>query len=130
MRRIRNVPATFKAVQDQINTGIRQTRRFGRDGNVDASDFLTLGGQLVFVAEVGDVYRTPESVPNARLKLINDNGTESNLLIRSLQNALVKDETGRRVTEAEAGPLFADAAEEDDWTMALSMSRGASPICR
>lgn len=104
----------FKAVQDQIKTGIRQTRRFGRDGSVEAGDFFILGGQLVYVAHVGEVYRTPEGAPNARLRLIYHNGTESNLLIRSLQNALYKDETGRRVTDADAGPLFAATAEEGE----------------
>lgn len=104
----------FKTVTDQIRTGIRQTRRFGRDGSVDAGDFFILGGQLVFVAKVGEVYRTPEGAPNARLRAIYDNGTESNLLIRSLQNALYKDETGRRVTEPNAGPLFAAEAEDGE----------------
>lgn len=104
----------FKAVQEHIRTGIRQTRRFGRDGSVDTGDFFILGGQIVFVASVGEVYRTPEGAPNARLRLIYDNGTESNLLIRSLQNALYKDETGRRVTEPNAGPLFAAEAEDGE----------------
>jgi len=104
----------FKVVQEQIRAGIRQTRRFGRDGSVDTGDFFILGGQIVFVADVGAVYRTPEGAPNARLRLIYDNGTESNLLIRSLQNALYKDEAGRRVTETDAGPLFAATAEEGE----------------
>ncbi len=104
----------LKAVQDHIRTGIRQTRRFGRDGSVSAGDFFILSGQLVFIAEVGEVYRTPEGAPNARLRAIFDNGTESNLLIRSLQNALYKDERGRRVTEPDTGPLFAAAAEEGE----------------
>jgi hypothetical protein len=104
----------FKAVQEQIRTGVRQTRRFGRDGSVTAGDFFILGGQLVFIAEVGEIYRTEIGAPNARLRVIYDNATESNLLIRSLQNALYKDDTGRRVTEPDAGPLFAAAAEEGD----------------
>jgi len=104
----------FSAVHDQIRTGIRQTRRFGRDGSVTAGDFFVLGGQLVFVAEVGEIYRTEVGAPNARLRVIYDNGTESNLLIRSLQNALYKDDTGRRVTEPDAGPLFAATANEGE----------------
>lgn len=39
--------------------------------------------------------------------MIFDNGTESNLLMRSLQRALHKDEAGRRITDPTAGPLFA-----------------------
>jgi T5orf172 domain len=46
--------------------------------------------------------------------VIFDNGTESNLLRRSLQRALYKDEAGRRVTDPEAGPLFSDTAQDDD----------------
>jgi hypothetical protein len=42
------------------------------------------------------------------------NGTESNLLRRSLQRALYKDDTGRRLTDPEMGPLFGDAPEPDD----------------
>ena len=106
--------ALFTTVQEQIKSGLRQTRRFGRDGSVETGDFFILGGQLVYVAHVGEVYRTPEGAPNARLRLIYDNGTESNLLIRSLQNALYKDEAGRRVTDMDAGPLFAATAEEGD----------------
>lgn len=104
----------FKAVQDEIKGGIRETRRFGKDAIIEVRDFFILGGQLVYVAEMGDVYRTPEGAPNARLRVIYSNGTESNLLIRSLQNALYKDETARRVTEADAGPLFAAHAQEGD----------------
>jgi hypothetical protein len=104
----------FAAVQEQIRSGTRQTRRFGRDGSVTAGDFFVLGGQLVFIADVGEIYRTEIGAPNARLRVIYDNGTESNLLIRSLQNALYKDDTGRRVTEPDAGPLFAATAEEGD----------------
>lgn len=104
----------FKAVQDQIRTGIRRTGRFAAMNNhVRAGDFFILGGQMVYIADMGPVTSTPEG-PNARLRAIFDNGTESNLLLRSLQNALYKDENGRRVTDADAGPLFAAAAEEGE----------------
>jgi hypothetical protein len=48
------------------------------------------------------------------LRVVYSNGTESNLLRRSLQRALYKDEAGRRITEAAAGPLFAGESEDDD----------------
>ncbi len=51
---------------------------------------------------------------DARLRVIFDNGTESNLLMRSFQKALQQDTTGRRVTELSAGPLFADQTENGD----------------
>jgi hypothetical protein len=104
----------FQAIQDQIRTGVRQTGRFAATNNhVRAGDFFILGGQMVYIADMGPVTSTPEG-PNARLRAIFNNGTESNLLLRSLQNALYKDEAGRRVTEPDAGPLFAAAAEEGE----------------
>jgi hypothetical protein len=51
---------------------------------------------------------------NARLRVIYSNGTESNLLLRSLQRALYKDDTGRRLTDLDIGPLFGDELESDD----------------
>ena len=51
---------------------------------------------------------------DARLRVIFDNGTESNLLMRSLQKALQQDPAGRRIVESSAGPLFADQSEEGD----------------
>lgn len=51
---------------------------------------------------------------DARLRVVFDNGTESNLLMRSFQKALQQDPAGRRIVEPSAGPLFADQSEEGD----------------
>jgi len=69
---------------------------------------------LVFVAEVGEEIKASYGANDARLRVIFDNGTESNLLRRSLQRALYKDEAGRRVTDPDLGPLFKDKADVDD----------------
>jgi len=106
----------FKAVQEQLKNGVRRTIPFAAQNNhVRTGDFFILGGQLVYIADMGEITSTPEG-PNARLRAIFANGTESNMLMRSLQNALYKDEAGRRVTEVDAGPLFAAAAEEGELT--------------
>ena len=67
-----------------------------------------VGGQKAYVAEMGEVFTNAQGRTDARLRVIFDNGTESNLLMRSLQRALHKDEAGRRITDPVAGPLFAD----------------------
>jgi hypothetical protein len=104
----------FNVIQDQIRSGSRQTGRFATTSNhVHVGDFFILGGQLVFIADMEPVTSTPEG-PNARLRAIFANGTESNLLLRSLQNALYKDDAGRRVTEPDDGPLFAAEALEGE----------------
>lgn len=104
----------FQAVQEQLESGLRRTTPFATTNNrVRKGDFFILGGQMVYVADMGEVTPTSEG-PNARLRAIFNNGTESNMLMRSLQNALYKDEAGRRVSEVDAGPLFAAAAEEGE----------------
>ena len=65
---------------------------------------------------MGEMYSNPQGRTDARLRVIFDNGTESNLLMRSLQRALHKDEAGRRITDPTAGPLFAGESSEGDET--------------
>lgn len=104
----------FKAVQEQLQVGVRKTMPFATANNhVRKGDFFILGGQMVYIADMGEITPTSEG-PNARLRAIFANGTESNMLMRSLQNALYKDEAGRRVTDTDAGPLFAAEAEEGE----------------
>jgi len=109
----------FEKVQAELKSGIRSTRKFVKDtglskAEIKAGEFFILGGQTVYVAEVGETIKAPNGETDARLRAIYSNGTESNILLRSLQRALYKDETGRRITEPSAGPLFSDDADEDD----------------
>ena len=104
----------FENVERDLNTGARATKRFGRDASVSKGSFFILGGQTVYVADMGPLIRTANGEPDARLRVIYSNGTESNLLMRSLQRALYKDETGRRLTEPNAGPLFGSELDEND----------------
>lgn len=104
----------FEQVDRELKAGFRQARPFGRDAAIAPGDFFILSGQLVYVAEMGEKYWTPEGAPNARLRVIFANGTESNLLLRSLQAALYKDEAGRRLTAPDAGPLFSGTWDDDD----------------
>lgn len=103
----------FEKAQEEIRTRVRETRRFGRDASVVVGSFFILSGQFVYVAAMDEGYRTPNGELNARLRVVYDNGTESDLLLRSLQRALYKDEAGRRVTEPSAGPLFAGQVDDD-----------------
>jgi T5orf172 domain len=104
----------FEQVERELKSSMRKTLRFGRDASVAKGNFFILGGQLAYVAEVGEDFKAPNGDNDARLRLIYANGTESNLLRRSLQRALYKDETGRRLTDTDMGPLFGDASEPED----------------
>jgi hypothetical protein len=100
----------FEAVTKEIDEGVRRTRRFKRDAEIKQGEFFILAGQMAYVAEIGEEFRTEQDRRNAKLRLIFDNKTESHGLLRSFQRALYKDEAGRRVTAPGAGPLF----DEDD----------------
>ncbi|MDA8328729.1 MAG: GIY-YIG nuclease family protein [Betaproteobacteria bacterium] len=104
----------FERVERELKSGIRISRRFGRDASIAIGNFFILGGQLAYVAEIGEMLKTISGHDDARLRVIYSNGTESNLLLRSLQKALYKEETGRRLTEPDLGPLFGDTPEPDD----------------
>ncbi len=104
----------FEAAQEDLKSGLRQTIRFGRDTSIEAGYFFILAGQMAYVASVGDTIKASNGEKDARLRVIFSNGTESDLLLRSLQRALYKDETGRRLTAPDDGPLFSDSMAEDD----------------
>ena len=109
----------FERVANDIATGARITRQIRKDAgflkaDIKAGEFFIVGGQTAYIAEVGEPIRAPNGEFDARLRVIYSNGTESNLLLRSLQRAIYKDETSRRVSEPDAGPLFADEVEDDD----------------
>jgi len=104
----------FQQVENELKSGIRETRQFGQDASIEQSNFFILSGQTVYVAEVGETFKAPNGDNDARLRVIYSNETESDILLRSLQRALYKDETGRRITEHDAGPLFRDTWDTDD----------------
>lgn len=104
----------FAQVQREIETGVRRTQPFEQNAKIRRGNFFVLNGQKAYVAEMGSIYTNAQQRTDARLRVIFDNGTESNLLMRSLQRALHKDEAGRRITDPAAGPLFADQAAEGD----------------
>lgn len=121
----------FEQAQSELDAGMRKAVRFGRDATIQEHDFFILEGQFAYVAEMGELIKTATGHNDARLRVVYSNGTESNLLLRSLQKALWKDETGRRLTSTSMGPLFADSSEADDietGTIYVLRSQSAHPF--
>jgi hypothetical protein len=112
----------FERVQRELGEGLRKLLPFRGEASVEQGNFFIVGGQFAYVASKGQEFDTSSGQPDARLRLIYANGTESNLLMRSLQRALTQDGNGRRLSEPDAGPLFAqepaplfgDTPEPDD----------------
>ena len=104
----------FEQIQKELDAEIRETRPLGVKADIEPGRFFIVGGQKAYVAEMGEEFRQEYGDMDARLRVIFDNGTESNMLRRSLHRALHKDEAGRRILETSAGPLFSDWTADGD----------------
>ena len=81
---------------------------------IQKGEFFIVEGQMAYIAEIGEEIRTQYERKDSRLRVIYDNGTESDVLQRSFQRALHRDPAARLVTNPSAGPLFSDEASESD----------------
>ena len=105
----------FEQVQKELDTGLRETRKFELKAEIEPGRFFIVGGQKAYVSDMGEVTITDHGRTDARLRVIFDNGTESNLLMRSLQRQLNADgDAGRRITDPTAGPLFSGQTVDGD----------------
>ncbi len=109
----------FTAVQKELDSGVRETKRFRKEAGFSKTDikqghFIILGGQTAYIADVGEPIKAPNGETDARLRVIYSNGTESDILLRSLIRAMYKDETSRLISDPSAGPLFSGEYAEED----------------
>lgn len=104
----------FEKVQRELTAGERKTIAYKDNAEVKQGDLFILDGQKLVVAEMGDSFVNDYGRPDSRLRVVYSNGTESDLLLRSLQRALNKDKASRRITQPELGPLFSETVDADD----------------
>ncbi|MGB3617965.1 MAG: GIY-YIG nuclease family protein [Catalinimonas sp.] len=104
----------FERVQQDLQTGKRKTIKYRENAEVKRGDLFVLDGQKVVVADLGEPFVSDYGRPDRRLRVVYDNGTESDLLMRSLQRALNKDEASRRIKTPGATPLFSNEEDDDD----------------
>ena len=109
--------ATFAKATNGLAAGGWTTKPFMKDASIEVGDFFIIGGQIAYVAEMFEGTKTKDGRDNPRLRVIFDNKTEGNLLLRSLSRSLYPDgdlSVGRRLIRKDDGPLFGDVAEVDD----------------
>lgn len=119
-----------------MKSGIRQTLPVHtldaiKLAEIQQSEFFIVGGQVAYVAEVGEEIRREYERKDSRLRVIYDNGTESDVLQRSFQRALHRDTAARLITNPSAGPLFSDEPEGDDLasgTIYVLRSKSDNPV--
>lgn len=106
----------FERAELDLKTGLRQAQPIeaGRRA-IEAGDFFVLDGITLYIADVGEPLKTTAGEVDRRLRVIFANGTESNLLLRSLQRAFYNDTAARRLVSPESGQLsFGGEFDADD----------------
>lgn len=86
----------FQDCQKELKAEKRRLLPFANEQQIEVGKFYVLNGILLLVVEVGERFEK-NGKWNARLRCIFENGTESDMLLRSLASGLYKD--GKRVTE-------------------------------
>lgn len=106
----------FERVQREMKVGGRRVLKLEERSldEIRQGTFFIVGGQMAYIAEEKGEFKTEYNRRDMRMRVIYDNGTESELLQRSLQRALHRDKVARLISEPEAGPLFGDTLEPDD----------------
>jgi hypothetical protein len=112
-----NFKPLFEEAQAGLKTSAWMTKPFVKNASIEVGDFFIIGGQTAYVAEMYEGSTTKDGRHNPRLRVVFDNHTESNLLLRSLSRSLYPDgntPVGRRLIRKDDGPLFGGVAEPDD----------------
>ena len=101
----------FVQCQSDLVNEKRRLYPFKNEQRIAKGQFFVLKGILLYVAKVGKKFNEKGNV-NARLRCIFENGTESDMLLRSLAAELYKN--GRRVAEHEDRLLGGLTISDDD----------------
>ncbi len=107
----------FEEAEIGLKTGAWMTKPFIKNASIELGDLFVISGQIAYVAEINEGAKTKDGRDNPRLRVIFDNQTESNLLLRSLSRSLYPDGStpvGRRLIRKDDGPLFGNVTEPDD----------------
>ena len=90
----------FEKCHSDLKQGRRKLIEFKGASRVEVGNFYLLGGQLAYVDKLYDVQKKIHGRLDARLRLIFENGTESDMLRNSLERRLY-EKNGKAVTELE-----------------------------
>ena len=107
----------FKDMQQNLKTGAKllkdtlseEVSRFGiKEGN-----FYVLKGMLVYIDYVSDSFEGSDRI-DYRLKAVYENGTQSNILLRSFGKILRADKTSQRILNSDGTDFNAKRIKEKD----------------
>ena len=106
----------FIKCHEELRVGKRKIVEFRHQKEIIKGNYFVLRGVLVYVDSVGEMMVSTNGLEDARLRLIYENGTESDILLLSFAKALFLD--GRLVTVNEDRLLdnFKGIEDEDQDT--------------
>lgn len=100
----------FQQVANEVNNKNRLTRRYESTNSITQGALFIVNGQIAYVDKVGEEFEHSRGSKDARLRVIYDNGTESNILKWTLHRTLTEDDNGRIILDPENQSLFQDHA--------------------
>jgi len=101
----------FKQMHSELASKKKKLRPFKSERQIKPSSFFILQGMMVYVVTMGERELGNFGNFNARLYCVFENGTESNMLLRSLAAALWKDENSKQVAALDDIEMFDEAGE-------------------
>jgi len=115
----------FKQCYADLRSGKRKLFRTVREDQVKAGQFFVISGVMMYLAAIGEDTRKNRR-KDPRLYCVFENGTESNMLFRSLLKALLND--GRCVTENEDRLMddLNNISDEDNQTGSIYILKSLS----
>lgn len=90
----------FEKCHSDLKQGRRKLIEFKGASRIEVGNFYLLGGQLAYVDNLYNVQKKIHGRIDARLRLIFENGTESDMLRNSLERRLY-EKNGKAITELE-----------------------------
>ena len=95
----------FAQCKLELKSGYRKMIKFKKETSISQGEFFVLNGVTLYVVDMEDKQSNP------RLRCIFDNGTECNMLLRSLASSLYKN--GKRIVAKESGYIYVVSSLSD-----------------
>lgn len=87
----------FKRVHRELKQGKRSLLRISKTESLEAGHYYIVDGQMLYLEYVGEKKRAANSMLDARTRCINEDGTETDILLQTLRKNVMSD--GFAVTE-------------------------------
>lgn len=108
----------FKPIFDKYHQGLKgndlKRRKFQSELQIQQGEVFVVDGILAYVANIGSKQKKNFGNVNARLYVVFDNGTESNMYLRSLAAAMWKDPASGQIVKANQSDIFDENSQVNE----------------